>query len=530
MRGPADIQAVSEGCYFDQASGQRVCDFIERFCRQSHGKWRGEKIVLIDWQRDWLMRLFGWKREDGLRRYATTYLEVPKKNGKSTLLSALVIYLVIGDGEGAPEVHLNAFDKEQAAIIFKEAAVMVRSSPELLKKLDVSDFHKRITCEANGGLIRTNSKDVDNKDGGNPSVVVFDELHRQKDHSMWNVYRYATGAREQPLTIAITTSGEAESGIWYEQREYSEKNNKGAILPPDITHLGVVYRALPEDNLDDESTWHKANPSLGITLSLSTFRIDLKKAKETPVGLAEFKRYKLGIITGAAAQFVELRHYEGCTGATAGADRIRGVPAWGGLDLSSVNDLSAFVIITGDEPTGFDVRARYWLPKDEIIDLSRQHKVPYTVWADDGWITLTDGNMIDYNCVEENIVGECLSFEMKKIFADQFNAIQLCQSLRDKHGLPLEFLQQGWKSLSPPTKELTRLILGGKIRFGADPVMRWMVGNARAVKDPAGNIKICKAKSRGKIDGLAATVNALAAVASSPVEPSVYEKRGLLFI
>ena len=269
LRGPADTIAVRLGYWFDEGAANFAVEFIETFCCPSEGAGAGKPLVLLPWQRDFVMRLFGWKRPDGLRRYRRAYLEIAKKNGKSMLLSAIVLFLLMADGEPSPKIYLNACDKEQASIIFDESRKMVEASPELASRLEVinSKQEKRIVCPANNGVVIANSSVAGSKDGLNAHGVIFDELHRQPDRKLVEVFAYASVARQQPIWLDITTAGEDNTGPWYEQREDAERNNRGDIDPPDLSVLGVVYRADPDDDVDDPATWRKANPSLGHVLT-----------------------------------------------------------------------------------------------------------------------------------------------------------------------------------------------------------------------------------------------------------------------
>lgn len=530
IRGEVDRLAISEGCYFDEGAGLAVCEFIETFCRQSQGRWAGKPIVLMGWQRDFLMRLFGWKRADGTRRYRKAYLEVAKKNGKSTLVSALVLYLLVADGEGGPKVYLNACDKDQAGIVFGEAARMVDASPDL-KELPLrvinSKQDKRILFPDGNGEIIANSSIAASKDGLNPSGTVFDELHRQPDRQLWGVFEHAGAARDQPLLISITTAGESDEGPWHEEREHSEKVNRGEI--PDTEHLGVVYRALPEDDIDDPATWAKANPSLGETIKADDFARKLANAKKDPAALANFRRLRLNIIQREDVKFLAPGVWDACP---VGLKPRKGDECWAGLDLSSTDDLSAFAAIFGDPEDGFDCVFKFWLPEDNIVELEKAHRVPYRAWADLGLITLTDGNTIDYGFIRREVNDFAAEHDVRKLLVDPFNATKLAGELKEQDGLPVEFIRQGFLSLSAPTKELKRLAMGKRIRHGGNPVMKWMAGNAVAVADEAQNIKLSKKKSRLKIDGMAALVNAVAAATAggAGAGDSVYEGRGVLIL
>lgn len=527
IRNASDSLAVKQGCYFDEDAGRFVIEFIETFCRQSKGRWAGLPLQLLEWQKDFLMRLFGWRKADGSRRFRRFYLEVAKKNGKSTMLSALILYLLIASTEGAPEVYINASDREQASIIYDEAARMVRASPELSARLEVIDSKKRILDPANNGKLVANSAEVAQKDGANASVVIFDELHRQKTREMWDIFEYAGASRQEPLTGSITTAGESCDGVWFEQREYSEKVNAGII--PDITHLGVVYRALEGDDLDDPETWRKANPSLGVTLREDDFARELLEAKSVPTKLANFKRLRLNIVTRGATAYIAIETWDLCNAHVAIPSRA---PVWMGADLSSIDDLTAHATIAGDPEAGFDVRMKFWLPEEGIAELERRHQVPYRTWAEEGFITLTPGNVVDYSFIRAEVVALADEYDVKALLFDQYNAAKLALELRDQDGLPVQFLRQGFVSLNAPTKELLRLALARKIRHGGNPILRLHASNAVAEQDAAGNIKLSKGKSRKKIDGMSALVNAIAGPTGQDAVPasSVYVRKDLLIL
>jgi phage terminase large subunit-like protein len=533
IRNPSDALAVEQGCTFDESAGARVCEFIERFCRQSKGRWAGEKLVLLDWERDLLMRAFGWRRPDGSRRFRTVHVEVPKKNGKSTLASAVTVYLAVADGENAAEVYLNAVDRKQADVVFEEACRMVEKSPDLSRRLVISRFHGTVTDPRNYGKIQKNSADAPSADGVNASGIVFDEMHRFRGRAQWDVMAYAGISRRQPMRFAITTAGEEAEGVWYEEREFSEGVNVGVIQ--DTTHLGVVYRARTDadeggaDDVDDPETWRKANPSMGHTMSAEDFAADFDKAKaKGGAELANFLRLRLGIVMRAEGKFIDLAAWDACAlPPRPGPDDA----CWMGLDLASSDDLAALAILSGNTTDGFDVECRFWLPGDLIADLERKHGQPYRMWAERGLITLTPGNVIDEDYIEDEVVKIALGRDVSKLLVDRWGARRLGTAFLNKHGLPVEFLGQGYASLSEPTKALHSWIVGGRLRHGGHPILRWHAMNAVERRDPAGNVKLDKERSREKIDGMAALVNAAAGViVAPPPEPSVYETRGLLYI
>lgn len=461
--------------------------------------------------------------------YLAGYSMIPTHN--STLVSALVLYLLLADQEGGPKVFLNAYDRAQARIVFDEAMNMVEASPDLSRRLEVISSRNTIVDHKGKGWIRANSSEVDSQDGANASAVIFDELHRQPDRKMWNIFRYAGVSRLQPLTLSITTAGEDSEGIWHEQREYSEKVASGEIQ--DLTHFGLVFRALDSDDIDDPATWEKANPSLGHTLTREGFATDLAEAKLSPAELASFKRLRLNIITREEGKYLPVGAWEAlhCDSdyRSGHGETGSGLVSYMGADLSSVSDLTALVTLFGDADNGYDLLSRFWLPADDIVALERRDRVPYRAWADAGYLTLTEGNVIDYESVRAEIDLQAARYDVQKLLIDPHNATQLgLQLLQDGH--PVEFLRQGYLSLNAPTKELLRLILSKQLRHDDNPVMRWCINNAVAEKDPAGNIKLSKKKSRLKIDGAAALVNALAGAMTAEGSGSVYDTRGVILL
>lgn len=526
IRNASDRLAIERGCWFDEKPGLKAIRFIETHCRQSKGRWGGKRLRLLDWQKDFLMRLFGWRNPDGTRRFRRFYLEVAKKNGKSTMLSALILVFCLLDGESAPEIHVNAVDRSQASIIFDEAARMIEASPVLRPLFNLWKPKKRAVCKANNGVFQANSADVASKDGANPSHVVFDELHRQKKRDMWDVFAYGSAARAQPILGSITTAGESADGVWHEQREYSDKVNQGVY--EDITHLGVVYRALESDDVDDPATWRKANPSLGETIREEDFRRELEEAKRNPALFATFKRLRLNIITAADSAFVGLDRWDACAATPAPLEA--GDAIFAGLDLSTVDDLSALVWIKGNVHDGFDVFCEFFLPEDGIELLEIKHQVPYREWAKAGLITLTPGNVVDYRWIRKRIQELAGAHDLRKLFVDRHQALDLCLTLRDEDGVNVEFFSQAIASVAVPTKELLRLILSERLRHGGNAILRWNASNAVTVRDSNGNVKIDKNRPRKKVDGLSALVNAIAAATSGGDQGggSIYDQERLL--
>lgn len=542
IRGPADVLAVRLGYWFDLEAANHAVEFIETFCCPSEGVGAGKPLVLLDWQKDFVMRLFGWKRPDGLRRYRKAYVEIPKKNGKSMLLSAIILLLLMADGEPSPKIYLNAVDREQAAIIFDESRKMVEASPELAKRLEIinSKSDKRIIFPANNGVVIANSSVVGSKDGLNAHAVVFDEIHQQPDRRLLDVFEYASIAREQPVWIGITTAGEDDTGPWHELRVYAERNNRGDVDPPDLEFLGVVYRADPDDDIDSPATWRKANPSLGHVLKEEEFANALRAAKETPEKWPNFIRLRLNIIAHDEGALISSEAWAKCGPADGVAKRadlslFKGVPCNAGGDLSTRIDITALVAVWGDLVKGFDVACWCYLPEDNVAELSRRDRVNYRAWADAGWLTLTPGCTIDYGFLRAEINRLKDGHDLRVIAMDPKEANHLNQLLSSEDGIDVRELRQGFLSLSDPTKELQRLAHAGLLRHDGNPILKWCLLNAVAEKDAAGLIKLSKRKSRQKIDAAAALVNAIAAALSGGEagragRPSKYETEGMMVL
>jgi phage terminase large subunit-like protein len=508
VRNPSDELAVSEGCRFIPEFADRPIRFLERFCRQSQGKWAGKPLKILPWQAEFLRPLYGWRRPDGTRRFRTAYLEVPKKQGKSTLLSGLGLEHIVAGREPAAEVYICAVDRSQAGIIYGEAARMVAKSPDLSSRLEAIPSKKTIVFAANESKLEALSADVPSKDGLNASLVLFDELHRQPNSAMYDIMRYAGAAREQPLHIDITTAGEDEAGVWFDRRLHSEQVNAG--LREDTSHLGVIYRADKDDDFESPEVWRKANPSLGVILSEDAFGRELKEAQRSDIAWANFLRLRLGVVISTSIRFVNPVAWAACTGEPIDPDSLIGRPCFGGLDLSMTTDLSAYVLIFPDERDGWIVLCRAWCPEERAIDREREQNTPYRMWSQRGFISLNPGNVIDYTWIEDQIVEDASKYRIQKLLADQWNATHLCVSLQNR-GIPVEFLGQRFSDLTGATKELERRILLGRIRHGGNPLLSWAAGNAITEQDSNGNIKLSKKKSKDRIDPMAALVNATAA-------------------
>lgn len=508
IRNASDRSAIKAGCWFDDEAAERVCGFFEKFLCHSKGRYRKKPFRLEAWQRDFLSRLFGWKNADGFRRFREAYLEIPKKNGKSTLLSGLCL-LGLFEEPGA-EVYVGAVDRSQASIIFDESSRMTRSSPSLAKHLRIIPSKKRITYPANDAKFEAMSADAPSKDGVDASLCVLDETHRHRTDALYEVMQYAGAARDQPLLINITTAGIANKhALWHRLHDQAVAIEKGST--DDLTFLGVIYAADPErDDLDDPATWRKCNPSMGGgVIKEADFAKDYAKAKRLPRTLANFLRLRMNVAQEQAIRWLPVSKWDALADPI-DLEELRGETCYGALDLSSVKDLSALTLaFPRDE--GIRFVNFIFVPEETVIERGELDQVPYPAWADAGHLILTPGNSTDHAAIREKVKELAGMFDLVLFGGDPWGIDQLLGQIADD-GTPVRKIRQGYASLSAPCKELERIILSGQMRHDGNPCVRWAVGNVAVEQDAAGNIKPSKAKSTERIDPVCSTVMALALV------------------
>lgn len=510
IRLPSDKLALAEGCYFDAEAADRVRDFIEAFCKHSAGRFAGEPFILEPWQRDFLRTLYGWKRADGTRRFREFYVEVPKKNGKSTLLAGMALYALFE--EPGAEVYLGAVDRSQASIIFDECARMVKASPALSKHLEIIESKKRIVFHARNAKLEAMSADAPAKDGRSSSFTILDELHRFKSAALYDVMKYAGAARDEPLLGIITTAGHDRKSICYEQHERALAVIKGTV--EDVELLPLIYAADPEkDDLDDPRTWRKANPSMGRVLKEEDFAKAHKEAKLLPRLWAAFLRLRLNVWTEQVTRWIPLEKWDALKDDASTWD-LAGAECFAALDLSSTTDLNSLSLLFPIDG-GFLLRKYFFVPKESAEKRALHDKVPYPQWIKQGHIVETEGDATDHDAIRLFLGELATHHEIKKLGIDPWNAQQLANQLL-QDGFEVEFIRQGYGSLSGPSKDFERMVLSGTIRHDGNPCMRWCVGNVAIEQDAAGNIKPSKRRSAEKIDGVVSTVMTVALAMADP--------------
>jgi phage terminase large subunit-like protein len=512
--------------WFDERAAQIAVSFFERLLVHTKGEWAGEKFVLSEWQKEDIIRpLFGWKRPDGTRKYRTVYIEIPRKNGKSALAAGLAALLLLMDNEPGAEIYSAAADRDQARIVFEQAKQMIEASPELAKRVEI--FKNTIVAPATKSSYRVLSADAPTKHGLNAHGVIFDELHAQPNRDLWDVLTTSTGARRQPLVIAITTAGYNRESICWEQHEYARQVKAGIIQ--DDTFMPVLYFAEESDDWLDEAVWHKANPGMGVSVKAEYLREQAKKAENSPAYQNTFRRLHLNQWVQQETRWLDMKAWDAC-GEPFDMKLLAGSLCYGGLDLASTSDIASFVLCFPNEPGESEQYIwlpMFWIPEENMIERARKDRVPYDAWVRDGLMKATPGNTIDYGYIIRDIEALGEQYHIAEIAFDKWGAFQISQTLEGL-GFTMVGFGQGFYSMSPPTKDLMRLVLDEKLRHGGNIVLRWMADNLIVSTDPAGNVKPNKAKSREKIDGIVAGIMALDRAVRHEVKPmSIYEKRGL---
>jgi phage terminase large subunit-like protein len=522
-----DLTRTDFPFYFDPEAAQRPIDFTQELCCHSKGEWAGQPIKLEPWQQFEFWCVFGWKRSDnGLRRFRTIYEKVARKNGKSTKMSAVGLYLLLADNEPGAEVYSAATKKDQAKIIHEEAMQMVRKSPELAAELTV--VKNNISHVDSASKFEPLSADDKTLDGLNIHGGLIDEIHAHPNRGVYDVLDTATGSRRQSLIWCITTAGiAAPNSIALELEDYSQKVLKRIV--EDETFFALLYDIDEGDDWTDERVWCKANPNLGVSVKLDDLRRKCVKAKETPAAQNNFKCKHLNQWSNSRSRWVPVEKWKDCT-VPFTEQELHGKECWAGLDLSSTIDVTALAMVFPWVNGRFRAIFRFWVPKENAELRARRDKVPYTLWIDQGFITASEGSAIDYDGVRADINALSKVFKLKEIGADPWNATQTLQQLKEQDGIAVVEIRQGFASMSAPMKHLQTLVMDKKIEHNGNPVMTWMWDNISAKTDPAGNIKPDKEKSAERIDGAVALIMAVDRAALRRENTNPYETGGLFAV
>jgi phage terminase large subunit-like protein len=505
------------GAWFDVDAAKRAVRAIESF-KHTKGRWGSTPLKLAPWQLVWVIApVFGWLWHDPelgrpVRVVRACWIEVPRKNGKSTLSSGIGLSLLLADRETGAEVYAAAGSLEQAKRVFDDAKRMAQTSRAVKGRAEV--LTSVIRVPRTGGVFRALSRIAETAHGLNVSGAVIDEVHVHKSRDLIDAIETGTGARDQPLIVFITTADDAKEGsIYDEKHSYTRKVADGVVTDP--AHYGVIWAADEADDPFDEATWRRANPGLGTSPTLAYLRREATKAQSTPSYYPTFLRLSLNIREKASTRWIDLRKWDRIAGMV-DEPALKGRRAWGGLDLSAVSDLSAWVLAVESKQPGVEVElvSRFWLPSERLEELQRHLQVPLAQWVREGFISLTEGDAIDYDTIEKQVLADCRTFDVQWIGYDRMFAGQLVQNVdRDtKRGVKVTPISQTFLGLGPACKELDRLMLTDAVRHGGNPVLRWMAGCVETIADGNDNYRPTKPsrhQSQARIDGVAATVMAL---------------------
>lgn len=543
--------------YFDSVAAALAITWIETYCRHTEGEWYGRPFILAPWQRRIVRKLWGWKRPDGTRRYRRLWLEVGRKNGKTEFAAALALLLFLHDGEMGAQIYSLATDKDQARIVFGKAAAMVGLSEVLTREIEV--MKPSLWCSALMASFKPLSSKPDSKHGFSPHGCIGDEVHAWDSGELFDVVVEGEGARSQPLNIQITTAGKRGDGdatnYAWEQHEYALGVMKGEFQDDEL--LVVIFAAGEDDDWTDPATWKKANPNLGISPKLEFLQGQLQEARQLPRKENRFRQYYLNQWVGQDTRWLPMEFWNVCTGApdpravklflsdpersdtlkaraqTAKAydpdfwkklpDLMKGRPAWGGLDLATTTDLASLCwSFEADENDVVSFIWRHFLPRDTLKKVAPRTKKLYEQFAEQGALILTPGNVADYAFIEKQIMDDSALFRIAALGVDRWNATDLASRLLNNENLPVEMFGQGFASMSAPSKEFERRVLGLGVEHGNNPVTTWMAKNVAVDEDPHDNIKPTKERSAGKIDGIVAAIMARGMSTAKPAAPKSF--------
>lgn len=502
---------------FDVDKAQRILDFFPDFIRHVKGKLAGQPYELSDWEAFILINLFGFVDENGKRRFRTAYVEVARKNSKSTFCSGIALFMTAFDMEGGAEVYSAATTRDQARIVFGDAQNMVRKSPPLKKVFGVHKLN--IHHMKSASKFEPLSSDAQTLDGLNIHCGIMDEVHAHKTREVWDVVETATGAREQPLILAITTAGFNKQGIGYEQREYVTKVLDGVV--DDDTYFGIIFTIDEDDDPFDQSVWVKANPNLGRSKKLDDMQRLAKKAQEMPAARNNFLTKHLNVWVNAETAWLDMVKWEKLP-ERGSVEHLKTLPCYIGMDLANKLDVAA-VIAAFPDGNKIHFLCKFYLPENTIFNKSRTIGNMYDTWAKQGYLTLTDGDIIDHEYIEHDIREMLNDFDVQAVGFDPWGSTQMSIRLAEE-GAPMVEIPQTVKNLSESMKEVEAKVISGELHKDKNPMMDWMASNIVVKLDRNENYFPNKEHADNKIDGMVAlfmAVNRIIANKDDAPEPRV---------
>jgi len=495
---------------FDIKKAERVRRFIETYCSFSKGEWAGQPFKLLPWEwNDVIKPLFGTLNGNRYRQYRICYIEIPKKNGKTELCAALGLYMLTNDDELGAEVYIAASDREQAGLTNNAATTMVKNNSTLSKHLKCLTSRKRIVYSKKNSFMQVLSSESYTKHGVSPSCVIIDEIHAHPDGELYETLTAGTDyARRQQIVFIITTAGiYNKNSIWWKIRTRAQQVKSGIIH--DSRFLPVLYVANSEkDDPADEKLWKRVNPSMGHIFSLKKIQQDYEEAKNNPADFQNFKRFRLNIPIRQLSKWMPMDSWDKCNGGV-DLDSLKGRRCCAALDLSLKLDMTAFVMVFEPGEDGiYDVLCRFYCPEEGIMKRSRVDRVPYNIWQEQGFLTATPGETVDYTFIEKDIIDLVKEYDIRDIGFDPWKAMSTynrimaeINPLNDEHGFQMVEIRQGAKSMHEPSQDLLVNIVNSKVRHGGNPILRWNMDNMVMRADPNENLAPDKSKVVERIDG-----------------------------
>ena len=514
---------------YSKSRAEYAVTFISAL-RHTKGEWRGKLFVLLPWQEEIISTIFGVIGEDGFRQCKSCYITVGKKNGKSSLAAAIALFMLIADCEYGAEIYSCAADRAQATLVYREAVIFARECPALARRVKILESTKRIVYPATDSFYQVLSSEAYTHHGVSAHAVLFDETHVANREMFRVMTQGSSDARRQPLHLFISTAGNNMNSVGYELHQKALDIRDGRKSDPSF--LPVIYQLGEDEDWADQKNWIKANPSIGHTFSYQSLARACESAKQNPSELNSFLQLRMNIWTKQVIRWMPMHIWDKCD-FPVDTDVLEGRVCYGGLDLSSSIDITAFVLVfpPQGEDDKYSVLPFFWLPEENLDMRVRKDHVLYDVWAKQGDLMTTEGNVVHYGFIEKSIDELGQKYNIREIAFDRWGAVQMVQNLEGL-GFTVVPFGQGFKDMSPPTKELMKLTLEQRIAHGGHPVLRWNMDNIFIKTDPAGNIKPDKEKSTEKIDGAVALIMALdrAIRCGNDCSESVYDRRGLLIL
>lgn len=509
--------------YFDDTdfvTYLKMCSLLRHF----KGEFAGRMFKLEPWELFCAANILGWHRKDtGYRRYTYADIEVPRKNGKTSFIATFGIYFLLFDGEPAAEVYAAAVDKEQAKLCFDTAKeFLLRADPEIAGM--VNTYRNSIVCMETASAFKPLTKDTKNKDGLNPYAALCDERHAWQTNEMLEVIKTGMGARRQPVCISISTAGTDTSLPYYKDLLYLKDVLQGKVEKDN--HFIFICELDEGDNWNDERNWFKANPNLGVSLSLAYMRSEYQEAKQKGGStLAAFLTKNLDMWVDAPETWIP---DDDIVANSHEVPDLAGQECYVGIDLASKADISAVAFWF---PACKAVRWLYFVPEDKVTDPSRGDRVDYRVWEEQGLLTVAPGKVLDEDWFVSRLLQELDKYKVKAIAYDPWGMWNILSKFGRYQSVLMAY-EQGIKNMSVPTKWLESAALQHTLDFGGNDISRWMFGNVVIYRDPNANIKLNKAKSRNKIDGIVALVDAIGGwlVKTSGKSSQIYSDHGLRVI